>query len=225
VWYRIDVASPAIVIGLTGGIASGKSAVAARLRQRGAAVIDADELARLVVAPGQPALAEIAARFGAEMITAEGQLDRKRLGAAVFADAAARKDLERITHPRIAAAGQAEIARRAAAGARIVFYEAPLIVEKGLHRAMAALVVVAAPPDVQLARLMRRDGSAEAEARARIAAQLPLEQKLEAATWVIDNGGDATALDAEVARVVHAIEGRFGTSIQSAQRDARGDEF
>lgn len=215
-WYRIDVASPAIVIGLTGGIASGKSAVAARLRQRGAAVIDADELARLVVAPGQPALAEIAARFGAEMIDGDGSLDRKRLGAVVFADPAARKDLERITHPRIAAAGQAEIARHAAAGARVVFYEAPLIVENGLYRAMAALIVVAVPPEVQLARLMGRDGSSEEAARARIAAQLPLAKKLEVATWVIENSGDVAALDGEVDRVAAAIKARFGVAIQAS---------
>jgi dephospho-CoA kinase len=209
------VASTAIVIGLTGGIASGKSAVATLLRQRGAAVIDADQLARQVVEPGQPALADIAARFGAEMLTASGQLDRKKLAAVVFADRQARLDLEGITHPRIAAAGQAEIARCVAAGAAIVFYEAPLIVENGLHRAMNALIVVAVAPEVQVQRLMARDRSTEGAARARIAAQLPLEQKLAVATWVIDNSGDEAALDAEVARLVAAIEARFGAEVAS----------
>jgi dephospho-CoA kinase len=207
------VASAAIVIGLTGGIASGKSAVAARLRRRGAVVIDADRLARQVVEPGQPALAEIAARFGAEMLAADGQLDRKKLGAVVFADPQARRALERITHPRIAAAGQAAIARSAADGAAIVFYEAPLIVENGLHHAMHALIVVRVSPEVQLRRLMARDGATEEEARARVAAQLPLEQKLAVATWVVDNGGDEAALDAEVAQLVAAIETRFGATI------------
>lgn len=207
------MASTAIVIGLTGGIASGKSAVAARLRQRGAPVIDADQLARQVVEPGQPALADIVARFGADVLTADGQLDRKKLGAIVFADPQARRDLERITHPRIAAAGQAAIASAAAAGAPVVFYEAPLLVENGLHRAMNALVVVAVPAEVQVTRLRARDRSTEEEARARIAAQLPLEQKLAVATWVIDNGGDAAALDLEVARVVSEIEARFGAKL------------
>ncbi len=207
------MAPRAIVIGLTGGIASGKSAVAERLRRIGAAVVDADQLARQVVEPGQPALAELAARFGAEMLLPDGSLDRKRLGAVVFADAAARRDLERITHPRIAAAGQAAIAGHAAAGAAIVLYEAPLIVENGLHRGLDALIVVAVPLEVQRQRLMARDGSTAEAAEARIAAQLPLAKKLEVATWVVDNAGDAAALDAEVARVVAAIEEQFGVAI------------
>lgn len=212
-WYRIQVASAALTIGLTGGIASGKSAVAAELRRRGAAVIDADQLARQVVEPGQPALAEIAARFGADVLTAGGELDRKKLGAIVFADREARRDLERITHPRIAAAGQAEIARRAAAGARVVFYEAPLIVENNLHRALDALIVVSISPELQRQRLMQRDGSTAEEAAARIAAQLPLAEKLAVATWVIDNGGTPAELLVEIDRVVAAIEARAGGSI------------
>ncbi len=204
------MASAPILIGLTGGIASGKSAVAARLRQRGAAVIDADQLAREVVEPGQPALADIAARFGAGVLTEDGHLDRKKLGAVVFADASARKDLERITHPRIAAAGQAKIAAHAAAGARIVFYEAPVIIENGAYRAMHALIVVATSPEVQEQRAMARDQATREEARARIAAQLPLAKKLEVATWVVDNSGDQAALDEQVAALVQKIEARYG---------------
>jgi dephospho-CoA kinase len=207
------MASAVYTVGLTGGIASGKSAVAAELRRRGAAVIDADQLARQVVEPGQPALAEIAARFGAEVLTDRGELDRKRLGAIVFADLEARRALERITHPRIAAAGQEEIRRRAAAGARVVFYEAPLIVENGLHRGLDALIVVAVDRAVQKQRLMARDGATAEAAEARIAAQLPLEQKLAVATWVIDNSGGPEALPAEVARVVAELEARVGGSI------------
>lgn len=207
------MASAPIVIGLTGGIASGKSAVAARLRQRGAAVLDADQLARHVVEPGQPALADIAARFGPGVLTEEGRLDRKKLGAVVFADPSARKDLERITHPRIAAAGQARIAEHAAAGARVVFYEAPLLVENGAYRGLDALIVVAASPQAQEERTMARDGATLQEARARIAAQLPLEQKVAVATWVVDNSGDAAALDAKVDELVAAIEARYGATI------------
>jgi dephospho-CoA kinase len=198
------------VIGLTGGIASGKSTVARLLAERGAAIVDADQLARRVVEPGQPALAELVARFGPTIITPEGQLDRKRLGAIAFADPAARADLGRITHPRIGAASAAEIATWADAGAGVVFYEAALLVENRAHLGLAALVVVAAPPEAQLARIVARDGLSEEEARARIAAQAPLEEKRAAATWVIENDGDPGKLAAEVDRVVGEIESRFG---------------
>ncbi len=198
------------VIGLTGGIASGKSTVARLLVARGAAVVDADQLARQVVEPGQPALAELVARFGAAILTPEGRLDRKRLGAIAFADPAARGDLGRITHPRIAAASAAAIATWADAGANIVFYEAPLLVENRAHTGLAGLVVVAVPPEVQHARLVDRDGLAPEDAHARIAAQAPLADKLAAATWVIENTGDLAALEAGVARVVGEIEAKLG---------------
>jgi dephospho-CoA kinase len=198
------------VIGLTGGIASGKSTVAAMLVARGAAVVDADHLARQVVEPGQPALAELVARFGAAILTADGRLDRKRLAAIAFADPAARADLGRITHPRIAAASAAAIATWADAGANVVFYEAALLVENRVHTTMAGLVVVAAEPEVQHARLVERDRMSPDDARARIAAQAPLADKRAAATWVIENAGDVAALEREVDRVVAEIEARFG---------------
>ncbi|MBV8762778.1 MAG: dephospho-CoA kinase [Deltaproteobacteria bacterium] len=198
------------VIGLTGGIASGKSTVAKLLVERGAAVIDADQLARKVVEPGQPALAELVARFGAAILTADGQLDRKRLGAIAFADEAARADLGRITHPRIAAASAQAIAAWADAGASVVFYEAALLVENRAYTGLSGLIVVAAPDDVQEARVMARDGLSADEARARIAAQLPLDKKTAVATWVIYNTGDLDALRAEVDRVVAEIEAKYG---------------
>src|SRR5262245_27558379 len=122
------------------------------LAARGAAVVDADALARQIVEPGQPALAELVARFGAAILTPDGRLDRKRLAAIAFADPAARADLERITHPRIGAASAAAIASHADAGANVVFYEAALLVERRSYTSMAGLIVVAVPPDVQLAR-------------------------------------------------------------------------
>ena len=198
------------VIGLTGGIASGKSTVAALLVNRGAAVVDADLLARQVVEPGQPALAELVARFGADILTADGRLDRKRLAAIAFADPAARADLGRITHPRIAAASAAAIATWADAGANVVFYEAALLVENRAYTSLAGLIVIAVPPEVQYARLVDRDGLAPEDARARIAAQAPLADKLAAATWVIENTGDLAALEREVDRVAGDIEARFG---------------
>lgn len=207
-WYGSRVTVH--VIGLTGGIASGKSSVARMLVERGAAVVDADQLARQIVEPGQPALAELVARFGAAIITPDGQLDRKRLGAIAFADPVARADLNRITHPRIAAGSAAAIGTWADAGAGIVFYEAALLVENRAHLGLAGLVVVASSPEVQRARLIARDGLSDDEARARIAAQASLDEKRAVATWVIENDGDQAALVREVDRVVAQIEGTLG---------------
>lgn len=198
------------MIGLTGGIASGKSAVAKLLADRGAAIIDADQLARKVVEPGQPALAELVARFGAAILTADGRLDRKRLGAIAFSDEAARRDLNAITHPRIAAASAQAIAEWSDAGANVVFYEAALLVENRIHTGLSGLIVVSVPPEVQEERLIARDGLTPEEARARIAAQLPLAEKVKVATWVIDNSGDLAALEREVDRVVADIETKLG---------------
>ena len=133
------------IIGLTGGIASGKSTVAAMLRERGVAVIDADVVAREVVEPGTPALADIVARFGDAVIGNDGRLERQKLGDIVFGDDDARKALNAIVHPRVAAASQQKIADLAAAGEAVVVYEAPLIVENKLTAWMEALIVVAVP--------------------------------------------------------------------------------
>jgi len=198
------------VIGLTGGIASGKTAVADLLRQRGGIVVDADVLAREVVEPGRPALAELVARFGGDILAGDGTLDRKRLAAVVFADPVARADVNRITHPRIAEASARAIAAAAAAGAKVVFYEAALLVENGSYRGMSGLIVVAATLQTQEARLIARDSLSATDARARIAAQAPLEDKLAAATWVIHNDGDPEALVQQVDEVVVAIEREFG---------------
>jgi dephospho-CoA kinase len=208
------------VIGLTGGIASGKSTVARLLVERGAVVIDADQLARQVVEPGQPALAELVVRFGPTILAPDGQLDRKRLAAIAFGDPVARADLGRITHPRIAAASQQAIATWADAGANVVFYEAALLVENRSLGWLAGLIVVSAPPEVQEARLVERDGLSVDDARARIAAQAPLADKLAVATWVIENRGDRDALVREVDRVVADIEGRYG-SIRAPARSSR----
>jgi dephospho-CoA kinase len=179
------------IIGLTGGIASGKSTVSAMLGERGAAIVDADQIARRVVAPGTPALALLVRQFGAGILAADGSLDRARLGAIAFADAEARRALEAITHPYIRAASQVDIATHIAAGAEIVVYEAALLVENRLHAApwMHALLVVAVPPELQIARLCQRDGLDPAAARARLAAQLPLADKVAVADFVIDNAG------------------------------------
>lgn len=183
--------------GLTGGIASGKSTVAGALRSLGATVVDADQLARDVVAPGQPALEEIRARWP-DVVAADGTLDRKALGAVVFADPAARQALEAITHPRIGARSAQLLSEARERGEPVAFYEAALLVEKGLDEGFDGLVVVSVPESVQLQRLMARDGLDEEAARQRLAAQAPLSRKLERATDVVDNAGDLAQTRAQV---------------------------
>lgn len=186
------------LVGLTGGIATGKSTVARLLAQRGIPIVDADQLAREAVEPGQPALAEIA-RLWPETIGSDGRLDRRRLGAIVFADADARRRLEAILHPRIAELGDARAAALADAGHKLAFYEASLLVETGRHRDFSGLVVVTASLETQIARAMARDHLTRDQARARIDAQLPLAEKVAVATHVIENDGDLATTAAQVA--------------------------
>jgi dephospho-CoA kinase len=192
-------------VGLTGGIASGKSTVAARFRALGVPIVDADQLAREVVEKGSDALHEIVHAFGPEVLAEDGSLDRKKLGAVVFDDPDARKRLEHITHPRIGALSMQRMAEVASSGAPYGLYEAALLVENGAYRAMHGLVVVACKPETQLARVMARDGLDEDAARARLAAQRPLEDKLVAATWVIWNDADLATLEARVDETHRAI--------------------
>jgi dephospho-CoA kinase len=184
------------IIGLTGGIASGKSTVGRMLRARGVAVVDADELAREAVAPGTPALTRIVARFGPQVLNADGGLDRKALGAIVFSDDTARRDLNAITHPEIARLAAERFSALADAGREVAVYEVPLLFENHLDGMMDATVLVACSDARQLSRVMARDGLDEAQARARIAAQMPLSEKRARATVVIDNDGDLPALEA-----------------------------
>lgn len=194
------------VIGLTGGIASGKSTVAAMLRELGAPIVDADLLARQVVEPGSPALGEIAQKFGPEVLAADGSLDRKRMGERIFADPTARAALNAITHPRIAQASAAALADLAAAGHKAAIYEAALLVENRIHERLGGLIVVSVPLDVQVARLMARDDVDEEGARARVAAQLPLASKVAVADWVIDNSGSVEHTRAQVEQVWRTIQ-------------------
>lgn len=189
------------VVGLTGGIASGKSTVGRAFAGFGIPVIDADQLAREVVAPGSEGLAAIIERFGREVLLPDGSLDRKALAARVFADSELRRTLNAITHPRIARLSAERLASLDPTRAPYALYEAPLIVENGLHRSMQALVVVAVDPATQLARVVQRDGLTLQEAEARLAAQAPLAAKLEAADFVIDNRGELAAIAARVAEV------------------------
>jgi dephospho-CoA kinase len=201
-----------LVFGLTGGLASGKSTVAARFRARGVPVLDADVSARRVVEPGTEGLAAVAAAFGADLIDTQGELDRKALGARVFGDDAARRKLESILHPRIQGLMLTWTAELQARGVPIACYEAPLLVEVGLADVLRPLVVVSAPPEEQIRRAMDRDGLPEEAARARLAAQLPLEKKAEKADFVIENAGTRDALVARADEVLDAVLERAGLS-------------
>ena len=183
-------------IGLTGGIACGKSTVAAILRDRGVPVLDLDQVARQIVEPGQPAQAEIAARW--PEVVAEGRLDRRALGAKIVQDPAAKKELESITHPRIWLQMEQWIAAQTAPA---VVIEAALMVETGSYLRYDRLIVVSASPDVQRRRLAAREGYDDATVERWLAAQLPLSEKERVATVVIRNDGDRAALEAEVARI------------------------
>lgn len=183
-------------IGLTGGIASGKSAVADLLAARGAVIVDADVLAREVVEPGTPGLAAIERRFGAEVLRPDGTLDRAKLGAIVFSDAAARADLNEIVHPAVRRRA-AELTAAAPEGA-VVVQVIPLLVETGQADAFDLVVLVDADPAVQLGRLMLRNGLSRADAEARVAAQASRAERLAAADVVLDNDGDLAALESQV---------------------------
>jgi len=194
-----------VLFGLTGGLASGKSSVAARWKSRGLAIIDADETSRNVVAPGTSGLTEIVAAFGPDVLLADGALDRKKLGAIVFADPGARKKLELITHPRIAAAMLARAGELDGADEPLGCYEAALLVEGGFAELCRPLVVVAADEPTQIARAMARDKLTEDEVRARLKAQLPLSSKIAAADHVIENNGDLASLVSKADDVLDAI--------------------
>ncbi len=199
-----------LVFGLTGGIATGKSTVSRLIRERGEVVLDADEVAREVVEPGQPALEAIAARFPGVVAT-DGRLDRAQLAERVFSQPAERAALNAIIHPRIQARVLERTQELARAGAPRVIYDAPLLIENRLHLGMDGVVLVVAPPEVQLERLMARDGLVRAKAEARIAAQLPLDEKRQHATWVIDNGGSLEETQRQVEAVLGELRARGST--------------
>jgi dephospho-CoA kinase len=195
-----------LLVGLTGGIATGKSTVSALLRELGCEIIDADLLAREVVEPGQPALAQIVTEFGRDVVTAAGALDRKKLGAIVFANPERRRRLEAITHPAIRDRFQArldELAERGFVG--LVVFDAAVMIESGNYKNMDRLVVVVTDQPTQLARLHGRDGTDDAENRRKVASQMPLAEKAKLADSVIDNSGDREATAEQVRRVFAAL--------------------
>jgi len=183
-------------VGLTGGIACGKSHVLRRLRALGLPTLDLDQVSRDVVAPGSPALGEIVAAFGTDVLAADGSLERAALGRVVFADPSARARLNAIVHPRVRAAEARWAAARAAAGDTLAITDAALIVEAGAHLRFRRVVVVHCDPAQQLARLQARDRLDEEAARARVAAQMPLAEKRSFAHFEIDTSGTVDETDA-----------------------------
>lgn len=196
---------PPPCIGLTGGIACGKSAVAQILSALGFPVVDADVIAREVVAPGSPALDAIIQTFGHQILDPHGHLDRSALGEIVFHNADLRRTLEGIVHPAIAQASAVAILEACNLGADLVFYEAALLVETGRYRDFPSLIVVNAPEALQRQRLMNRDGLSESEAQARMDSQWPLEKKLALADHVIINDDSLETLRARTLAVVDKL--------------------
>ena len=193
-------------VGLTGGVASGKSTVSAILAELGAVIIDADQLAREVVAPGTEGLAEVVAAFGEGVLTAEGELDRPAMGAIVFADPEKRRVLESIVHPRVRDRA-AEIEAAAPPGA-VVVHDIPLLAETGQGNGFDAVVVVDVPAEVQVERMTGIRGMTREDAQARIGAQATREQRRAIATYVIENTGSLEDLRTEVERVLDELAAR-----------------
>ncbi len=195
-----------LVVGLTGGIATGKSTVAAMFAARGAAVVDADRTAHALQEPGQLCHQRIVEAFGAEILDGVGGIDRRRLGARAFADPEARRQLEAIMHPAVREMCQAEIRAAEASGRTVCIVDAALILETGQRHRFQAIVLVIAPVDIQVTRLVTVRGLTEAEARQRIGSQWTTAAKVALADFVIDNGGDLPATEAQVARVFSELQ-------------------
>jgi len=198
-----------LLVGLTGGIGAGKSTVANLLADRGAVIVDADEAARAVVEPGEPALAKLVDRFGPGILDADGRLDRAAVAKVAFADDESRRDLEAITHPAI----NEEFTRRVADAPSdaIVVLDVPLLAEseQARKRPYQTVIVVEAPRDVRLARLETR-GVNRADAESRMAAQADDEERRKLATYVVDNGGDLVALERQIDEIWSDLERRHG---------------
>jgi dephospho-CoA kinase len=189
------------LIGLTGGIGTGKSTVSAMLRARGVTVVDADEATRAVQAPGSEGLDRIVESFGPELLTPSGELDRARLAGIVFKDPEARRRLNAIVHPLVRAWMAERVREAADRGEPVVVLDIPLLYESRGEEGLDAVIVVYAPPELQVRRLVEFRGMTEAEARERIAAQMPIDEKRRRARHVIRNTGSLDQLRAEVERV------------------------
>ena len=194
------------LVGLTGGIASGKSTVAAILRRLGASIINADKLAREVVEPEQEAWKEIVATFGVDILHEDKTLDRRKLRKIVFENPEARKKLEAIIHPRVRALAEKKIRELAGAGCSVIVYEVPLLFEAQIHLWLRPVILVACDVETQKQRLLERDHVTELEAQQHLEAQMSLEEKRKLADYIIENDGDLKELEQKVSAVLQQIQ-------------------
>ncbi len=212
-----------IIAGLTGGIASGKSTVSGFLSDAGARIIDADKIARTVVEPGTPAFNDILSFFGSAILKPDGQIDRDRLGDIIFNDPGKKTRLDAIVHPRVfehAARMIAEIAAHAPEA--VVIMDVPLLLETGMEKELAEVIVVYVPEPIQLERLMKRDGIGESAAMARIRSQMPIEEKRKRATIVIDNSGSQKDAQRAAQQVFARLQRKAGRSPAGPCKTATG---
>ena len=199
-----------MILGITGGIASGKTTVAQAFQALGAVVVCADVLAREIVCPGTKALQEIAESFGCQVLREDGTLNRQLMAEMVFNDDQARMALNGITHPAIAALARTRLREAEQGGAPLVIYDAPLLYEVGADREVDKVLVVKVGAEVQLARLMARDGINRQQALARVAAQMPQEEKVARADFVIDNSGSAKETQVQVRSLMERLSPAAG---------------
>ena len=212
-------ASPPIIAGLTGGIASGKSTVAAMLAAAGARIVDADRIAHQVVDKGQPAYDDIVRHFGLAILKPDGQIDREALGNIVFNDKEAKQALNDIVHPRVNEVMQQHIHQLAREHPQDpVILDIPLLIESGWHKSLPVIILVYVPEAVQQTRLMTRDGLTATDAMARIRAQMPIDAKRAHADYIIDNTGSLEATQRQVLTVYEQI--RAGAPPSAASGDA-----
>ena len=193
------------LVGLTGGIASGKSTVAKILQRLGAAIVNADELAREVVEPGREAWTEIVAAFGPQVLQGDQNLDRQKLRALIFNQPEARKRLESIIHPRVRALAEERIGQHAASGYSVVIYEVPLLFEGNLQEWLRPVILVACDIETQTARLQERDHLTAADAQKHIAAQMSLAEKRRLADYIIENNGSLEDLERRTREILKKI--------------------
>lgn len=191
-----------MILGLTGGIATGKSTVTGMLRERGIPVIDADQIAREVVEPGKPAYEAIVRHFGRDILLEDGEINRKKLGEIVFSDEAERQKLNAIVHPEVRRVMREEAEAAEANGADIVFMDIPLLFESKLQYMVEKIVLVYAPADMQLARMMERDELEEEQAQKRLKAQFPIDQKKKDADFLIDNSTTREETERQVEKLL-----------------------
>lgn len=198
-----------LLVGLTGGLGSGKSTVSAMLEARGAVILDADAFARDAVRAGTPGFDRVVARFGGTIVGADGELDRSKLAAVVFSDEASLRDLEAIVHPEVRRMVEEGVSENVGTDAVVVLVN-PLLIEMGTHRDCDVVVVVSASPDEQLRRAVARGMSPE-DAEARMANQLSLDERATHADVLLDNDGDLAALEAQVDRLWATLRRRIET--------------